>query len=137
MSLNRNANAGNSLNELGPPLAHDSIGTRLHGVKARSNRFLHRRDLGEPDAKCHERIRSRFANRDSAGWILWVKLDLQRVDSSFFRCRSFAGRKRHGLGENRFALQALKMLDGVIASGILSTHRHDPVQPTLMSISGW
>ena len=31
---------------------------------ARSNRFLHRRNLCQPDAECHERIRSSFANRD-------------------------------------------------------------------------
>ena len=135
MRLNRNTNARNSPNEFGAPLAHDSIRTGFHCVEARSDRFLHRRNLGQPDAECHERIRSGFANRDGAGRIPGIKFNFKRIDSSLLRCRCLARRKGHRLRENRLSLQALKVLDGVIASAIFPTQRHDPVQPTRVSIS--
>ena len=47
-----------------------------------------------------------------------------------------AGRKRHGLGENGFSFQILKVFDGMVSSCIGPAKGHGPVQSSLVRISG-
>ena len=136
MSFHGNAGIRNSPNQFWSPLAHDAIGTSLHRDVASSDRFVRSRNLCQPDAERHERMRCCFSHRDCVRRIRWIKLDLQRIDARLFGCHGLPRCEGHCLSENGFALQILKVFNRVVAGCVFSTQSHRAVESSLVRVSG-